>query len=226
MSEHQTKLLGAYVLGVLEGTEWTTVHHHLRACPPCRREADDLRDLENALGEIPPEAFLEGPVPDGDLLLERTLQQVRTQDNRRTWRRRSLWALAAALVGVVALAGGVLLGRDTAPASTTAEAASVTGTMTAKATDPTTGTTMTVAIQPAAGWVRVHATISGAPPGEECRLYVLARDGSRREAGSWLVPPDAPKGTSLDGAALVAPADVMAVQAETFGAQPLVTVPV
>lgn len=223
MSEHQTKLLGAYVLGVLEGNEWTTVQSHLRVCPACRGEAEDLRDLENALGEIPPEAFLEGPVPDGELLLERTLKQVRTEGNRQTWRRRSLWALAAALIGVVALAGGALIGRDTAPV--TAQAAPAAGTMTGTATDVTTGATMTVAIQPAVGWVRVHATVTGVPAGEECRLYVVSRDGSRREAGSWLVPAGAPKGTPLDGAALVAPADVMAVEVETFAGQPLVTVP-
>jgi anti-sigma factor RsiW len=226
MSEHQTELLGAYVLGVLDGDEWTTVRNHLGDCPICRREVDDLRVLEDALGEIPAEAFLEGPVPDGEVLLERTLKHVRKEGNRRARRRRGLWALAAALIGVVALGAGAVLGRDTAPASSTAAAAPAAGSRTGTATDAGTGVTMTVALQPAAGWVRVHATVSGAPAGEQCRLYVVARDGSRREAGSWLVPADAPNGTSLDGAALVAPADVTAVQAETFGAQPLVTVPV
>jgi anti-sigma factor RsiW len=198
MSEHKTELLGAYVLGVLDGEEWTTVQTHLRDCPYCRQEADDLRQLENALGEIPPEAFLDGPPPDGEQLLQRTLKQVRGEGNRRAWLRRTAWALAAALIGVVALGTGAILGRDTAPTGQSA----------------------------ATGWVRVHATVSGAPAGEQCRLYVVAKDGSRREAGSWLVPAKSTNGTSLDGAALVAPADVIAVQAETFAAQPLVTVPV
>jgi anti-sigma factor RsiW len=231
MTEHQTELLGAYVLGVLDGDEWATVRTHLRDCQPCRREVDDLRELEDALGEIPPEAFLDGPATGGEQLLERTLDQVRKEGSRRAWRRRSLWALAAALIGVVALGAGTILGRDTAPAAPATAAGSggqltAAGQLTGTATDASTGVTMTVALQPAAGWVRVHATVSGAPAGEECRLYVVARDGSRREAGSWLVPANAPNGTSLDGAALVAPADVTAVQAETFAAQPLVTVPV
>jgi anti-sigma factor RsiW len=219
MSEHQTELLGAYVLGVLDGDEWTTVQTHLRECPHCHREVEDLRELEDALGEIPPEAFLEGPAPDGDLLLERTLGQVRKEGNRRAWRRRSLWALAAALVGVIALSGGAVLGRETAPSTASSPSAA-----SRTATDAGTGTSMTVALQPAAGWVRVHATISGAPAGEQCRLYVVAQDGSRREAGSWLVPDSG--AATLDGSALVAPADVTAVQVETFAAQPLVTVPI
>jgi hypothetical protein len=82
---------------------------------------------------------------------------------------------------------------------------------------------MSVALTPAAGWVRVHARVGGVPAGEQCRLYVVGRDGSRREAGSWLV---AGGETTLDGTALLDPADVTAVQVETFAGRPLVTVPV
>ena len=77
MSEHETDLLGAYVLGVLDRIEQAAVQAHLDGCPPCRREVEDLRGMEAALGEIPPEAFLDGPPPGGDFLLQNTLREVR-----------------------------------------------------------------------------------------------------------------------------------------------------
>ena len=113
MSEHETDLLGAYVLGVLDLSEQGAVQAHLDGCAPCRREVEDLREMEQALGELPPEAFLAGPPPGGDLLLRRTIDEVRGEHRRQTWRNRSLLAAAAALVLVVALGGGALIGRRT-----------------------------------------------------------------------------------------------------------------
>jgi hypothetical protein len=245
MTGHETELLGAYVLGVLDGQEWADVQTHLAGCAVCRREVDDLREVEAALGEIPPEAFLDGPPPDGELLLQRTLRQVRGERGRQDRRRYVLVAAAVVLVAAASFGGAAVLGRDTAPngpaaapapaasapaptaAAPTASAPTPPGTRTGTATDAGTGATMTVAVAPAAGWVRVHATISGVPPGEQCRLYVVARDGAREPAGSWLVgPAGATAGTTLDSAALMAPADVAAVQAETFAGEILVVVPI
>jgi len=83
---------------------------------------------------------------------------------------------------------------------------------------------MRATVRPAAGWVRVSATVTGVPAGEQCRLFVVARDGSREPAGSWLASSSG--STTLDGAALMAPADVAAVQAETYAGQILVAVPI
>jgi anti-sigma factor RsiW len=218
MSEHGKELLGAYVLGVLDADEHSAVQSHLDDCAACRREVGDLRDLEAALGEIPPEAFLDGPPPDGDFLLQRTLQEVRAESTRRVRFTRAAWALAAAAVVAVALAGGIVVGRAGSPPPV-----ATAGSRTGVATDPTTGATMSVAVRPAAGWVRVHATISGVPPGEQCRLYVVAADGSREPAGSWL---SGSGETSVDGSALMAPAEVTGVQAETYAGEILVAVPI
>jgi RNA polymerase sigma-70 factor (ECF subfamily) len=222
VSEHETALLGAYVLGVLDLEEQGSVRAHLDGCAPCRREVEDLREMEQALGELPPEAFLEGPPPGGDLLLRRTIDEVRREHHRQTWRNRALLATAAALAVVVALGGGAWLGRSTA----TPEAVATTpaGTRTAAVTDAATGVTMSAEVIPAAGWVRVHAVVSGVPAGEQCRLVVVAADGSREQAGSWLAA--ASGTTTVDGAALMAPADVTAVLAETYAGQILVTIPV
>ena len=102
MTGHETEQLGAYALGVLDDDEWAAVHSHVEDCPACRREVGDLREMEERLGEIPPEAFLEGPPPGGDLLLQKTLHQVRDERRGQNRRRRALWTLAASAVAVVA----------------------------------------------------------------------------------------------------------------------------
>ncbi|WP_433301571.1 anti-sigma factor family protein [Actinoplanes sp. CA-030573] len=228
MSEHETELLGAYVLGVLDRQEQDSVRAHLDGCAPCRREVEDLREMEAALGELPPEAFLEGPPPDGELLLHKTLAEVRGQSRRRAWRNRALLTAAAVLVALVALAAGTLIGRGTASSGSPVAAATTTtstpGTRTGSATDTGTGVAMSATVRPAVGWVRVSATVTGVPPGEQCRLFVVAADGSREPAGSWLS--SASGTTTLDGAALMAPAEVAGVQAETYAGQILVAVPI
>jgi hypothetical protein len=70
----------------------------------------------------------------------------------------------------------------------------------------------------------VHATVSGAPAREQCRLYVVSRDGVRREAGSWQVPTAG--GTTLDGSAVASVDDVASVDVETFAGRVLVSVPI
>ncbi|WP_030439932.1 anti-sigma factor [Actinoplanes subtropicus] len=222
MSEHETELLGAYVLGVLEHGEQAAVRAHLDGCAPCRREVEDLRGMEAALGELPPEAFLDGPPPDGDFLLQNTLREVRRISSRQAWRNRALAAAAAVVAVVVALGAGAVVGRGTA--RPVAVAPTVPGARTGAGADAETGVSMSATVRPAAGWVRVSATVTGVPAGEQCRLFVVARDGSREPAGSWLS--SASGSTTLDGAALMAPADVAAVQAETYAGQILVAVPI
>jgi len=223
MSEHETDLLGAYVLGVLDRGEQTAVQAHLDGCPHCRREVDDLRGMEAALGEIPPEAFLDGPPPDGDFLLQNTLREVRRISAREVWRNRALVAAAAVVAVVVALGAGAVVGRGTADTPVAAGPA-VPGSRTGAGLDAGTGVSMSATVRPAAGWVRVSATVTGVPAGEQCRLFVVARDGFREPAGSWLASPSG--STTLDGAALMAPAEVGAVQAETYAGQILVAVPI
>ncbi|MEU3727313.1 zf-HC2 domain-containing protein, partial [Streptomyces sp. NPDC031705] len=75
--EEEPELLGAYVLGVLDEEEVRRVGEHLGDCVRCREEVAALREMERVLGEVPEEAFLDGPPPGGDLLLQRTLRQVR-----------------------------------------------------------------------------------------------------------------------------------------------------
>lgn len=134
MSEHDRSQLGAYALGALEPAEAQAVRDHLTGCTDCRDEVAGFEDLKEVLGEVPPEAFLDGPPPDGELLLQRTLREARatavaaeTAEADETGvsagtrasagtaagatgadpapARRSRWLLAAAAVVVIASAG-------------------------------------------------------------------------------------------------------------------------
>ena len=86
---------------------------------------------------------------------------------------------------------------------------------------------MEVAVTPAAGWVRVSATVGGIPAGEKCVIEVVGRDGSTAVAGSWLVSPAGEAGgTTLNGSALIDPEQVEAVRVVNTAGRQFVTVPV
>jgi RNA polymerase sigma-70 factor (ECF subfamily) len=228
MSEHQTDLLGAYVLGVLEPGEEMGVQRHLDTCEMCRREVGELREMEAALGELPPEAFIEGPPDGADLLLQRTLREMRAETSRENRVRRVLWAAAAVVVVAGVLVGGTVLGRGTAPTGTVAQpapsASEVPGTRHLTGSGPT-GTTMAVAVIPAAGWVRLAASVFEIPAGQKCELVVVAKDGTERVAGSWLVSPAGEaNGTMLTGSALVPVDQVSKVLVRNLTGQTFVSV--
>ncbi|SFK03900.1 anti-sigma factor family protein [Amycolatopsis sacchari] len=222
--EHESRALGAYVLGALDLQEMRAMEQHLASCRRCQAELAELRMAHAALADLPPEALLDGPPEGGDLVLQRTLRRVREESGAQLRKRRTVVGVAAVAVAVALAGGGVALGRTTAP-NGAAQAAAPAGTKTASATDAATGAKMSVSVQPAAGWVRLDASVAGIPRGQKCRLFVVSRDGTREEAGSWLVSEAGEHdGTKLSGAALVAPADVTAVEVENFAGQRYVTV--
>ena len=216
--EHDPGELGALALGLLDPARARAVEQHLATCAACRRDLEDLTAVTDLLGEVPPEALLEGP-PDGDLVLQRTLRQIRTETA--TQRRRRIGArLAAAAAAVAVLAGGGLaLGRLTAPEPVVVAAPTgpVPGSVTLRG-EGVPGVTMTAVVAPAAGWVRVSANVKGIPAGKRCQVLVLTRDGRRELAASWLNSARGEReGTQVDGAAIVAPDQVagVAVQDES-----------
>jgi Putative zinc-finger len=223
--QHGNELLGAYVLGVLDDEQAREVELHVESCAECRTELDDLRAMHDTLGEVPPEAFLDGPPEGGDLLLQRTLRRMRTERSSGLVGRRALTAAAVVVAVAVALGGGVLLGRGNgstpqqgalpAPVPSSSEPTIVPGTKVVSGVQG--GSRITATITPAAGWVTVNASVTGIPAGQRCRIVVVAKNGDREIAGSWLVSPKgAANGTNLDGAALVAPDQVASIQVENF----------
>lgn len=226
--EHDRSQLGAFALGALDPDEERAVHAHVSTCPECQRELADFVSLRQALDQVPPEAFLDGPPNGGDLLLRETLRQVRAAAPEHARRRWSPALVAAAVVALVAvtLGGGVLIGRATAPDTVVADSLPD-GSLLAEATDPATGASATVAVEPRAGWVWVTADIAGVPAGEKCEMVVTADNGDEFVAGSWLVSEQgAARGLELEGAALVAPDDVASVSIRTLDGRTMVTIPV
>lgn len=227
--DHET--LGAFALGGLDQREAHAVQAHVAGCAQCGHEVAEFAQLRRSLDQVPPEAFLDGPPPGGDLLLQKTLRQARAesatpQAARRAW---TGGAVAAAVVVIaLVLGGGILIGRQTAPeqiaqppgTSIPADARQ------ASFTDPQTGASMKVTVIPKAGWVAVDAKVTGVQSGLKCLLRVVPAEGEPVLAGSWLVSDKGEKaGTDLQGTALVAPEDVRSVDVVTADGRTMVSVP-
>ncbi|WNF30696.1 zf-HC2 domain-containing protein [Streptomyces sp. C11-1] len=235
--EHDSELLGAYVLGALDEREVRAVDLHTASCQKCHDELDGLREMESALGEVPPEAFLDGPPEGGDLLLQRTLRQVRDEGAGQTLRRRAVLGAVAAVAAAAVLGSGVLIGQNTgehspvaAPPTPSVTAtppppAKPTGVTIREGRSASTGTEIRLRVTPAADWIRLNTSVVGIPAGERCRLVVIAKDGSREIAGSWLVG-DETKGSNLDGSAAVPMDDVEKVVIENDKGKEYVSVDV
>ncbi len=218
----------ALMLNDLGGDEERAALEHLASCPSCSREVASLRPLEDALRELPPEALLEGPPPDGDLLLQRTLRESRSlsrPESSGTGQRRVLtFAAAAAFVALVAGVSGTVgftlndtpqATQPVPPTPASTSAAEVPGTRYASSLDSGTGARLTVSVQPAAGFVRVNAAVTGIPAGERCRIIVEGLDGTQEVAGSWVVSEKgAAEGAAIDGSAMVDFSNVKAVLIE------------
>ncbi|MFF7415355.1 anti-sigma factor [Streptomyces lydicus] len=236
--QHDSKLLSAYVLGALDDQEAREVAQHVASCEECRKEEAELREMELALGEVPPEAFLGGPPEGGDLLLQRTLRQARTERTSSHRRRSFTVGVAVAASATVVFLGGYLVAdsgssdsvavRPPVTTAPTLPGPAPTGVLLGSATDPATQARMTVKVTPAADWVRVNAAVTGIPAGQHCRLVVVAKDGHREIAGSWVVGrtgTGAGKGADLDGSAATKAGDVKSVSVESESGTRFVTVP-
>jgi hypothetical protein len=248
---HPRDLLGVYGLGALDPAEVREVDDHLATCEECRRELAELTEVRDLLGEVPPEAFLDGPPDDGELLLARVVRAARAEQAiaeldgaatppvargaaapvraRRRWLR-PVAAAAAVAVAAGAFAGGIALGRSSRPSSPPAAQASPSattfpaGTIKINEHDPGTGVGMAVDMVPKVGWVEWFGTFTGVTPGTHCVLVIVTRAGQRVPAGAWIAPKNANVApVSLAGTAIVAPAQVSGLEIDTTDGKPLVT---
>jgi Putative zinc-finger len=226
--------IAGYLLETLSPEERRQAEEHFAGCAECRSEVESLQEWAAALRDIPEAMLLDGPPDDADLLLQRTLRQVRDESSGRRHRRAAVVTGAAAAILAAAVAGGIAVGRSTAPETPplaqpapSAVASTPPGTRVAAATDPSTGARISVTVVPAAGWVRVNATVGGISAGERCRLEVVGRDGTAVLAGSWLVSPAGEaNGTTLNGSALIDPGQVASVRVVNTAGRQYASVPV
>ncbi|BCB77431.1 hypothetical protein GCM10022251_71000 [Phytohabitans flavus] len=239
---HDAQLLGAYVLDTLDPDERRDVDTHLADCEICRADVVELEAVKDVLEDIPPEALLLHGPPDADLVLQRTIRQVREEVREETAgaaRRRWMPAVAAAAVLLAgAVGGGVALGRGTAPdqvaqvpppspAPTATASPLPANTRTGSTVNASNGVRMNAQVVPAAGWVRVNATVAGVPAGENCRLIVVGSGGEREIASGWIVSPAGETGgTNLAGSASVAIDKVVAVEVQNTAGKTFVTLPI
>ena len=216
--------LGVYLAGAMEQREGWALESHLGQCGWCTNELRELQQVTALLEGMPPEVLLDGPPDGGDLLLRRTMRQIRKETGRGRWVVRGV--AAAVMLGVAGLGVGFVYGQQNSPPVIVTSPGSqlVESALSGRAVDPTTGASMAVALLPTAGWVRLSVDVDGIPPGQRCHLVVVAHDGRRETAFSWLTGDPSMDGVPLTGSVLVAPEDVAAVEVQSEDGRTYVSV--
>lgn len=154
--------------------------------------------LRHGAPDLPEEFFLDGPVPDGEELLRRTVATVRRTSARSARIRLSL-LVAATLVACAAFVGtGVAVGRLVGQPHVSIDENYY------STTDLSTGARLSATVTPDGAGTHLSLTVTGLPPGTPCRLTVIGRDGTRVANGSWRIPPDA-SGKPMDTNVWMAP---------------------
>jgi len=217
------EFLGAYAMGLVEDDERAEIEAHLATCEACREEIAQLSGLRGVLDAVPRDAVLDdlaaldaaeqSPAGTDDLLLRRTLRELR-DEARRSRRTRLLGAAAGIIaVGGLAGAGGLVLGQS--GEGTNPPVAAQPPGREGTATDPATGVSMTARITPAGTtWTRLNVSVTGVDPGTLCQIVAVAADGHRDVAGSWVVAqprPGVPR-RGVDGSTAIAPTDLARVE--------------
>lgn len=159
--------LGAYVLRALEPGERAELEQHLRGCPRCTAELEELRALPGLLSRVRPEELRPVAVAPSPELFERLSAAAAPPPRLRA----RTWALVAAAVLALLGAGiGVLWGTGGGDRTVTASAGPVRATVTASSLDD--GSALVV-------------SVAGMRPGEQCSLVAVDTSGDRHPAGTW-----------------------------------------
>jgi hypothetical protein len=227
--EHDQTPLGLHSLGLLDPLEQASVDAHITWCEDCRAEAAELTAVRDLLSDVPPEAFLEGPPENAELLVRRTLRTIRQERGGGRSDRGRFAVVGVAAAVAAAFAVGTLTGHLGGSTANTVAAGSPSGTelpantRTWTAANVSTGVRMSAQVIPESGWVQVRAHFFGVPPGKRCRLIIESRAGDQEVALSWIAPRDQTSaGVALTGAAVVAPDDIGTIKVVTFDGRQLV----
>lgn len=209
--------VGAYALGQLSDAEFRAVDAHLRACPACRADLDEIAPVAGLLGTVrhqlgpdPLTGSGSGPEPplSPELIAEvRAAAGNRSIDTARSRRfSASRWLPLAAASTVVALAAGALgfiAGGAGGGPAVTGEAVAV------RALDP--------GIRAEAGLVahtwgtEVKLIATGFRPGTTYRVTVTSDDGRTVNAGEFIGTGDTQLRCNLNSSVLRADAATVQV---------------
>ena len=195
-----------YLAGTLDEERTRLLERHLETCVQCRDEVVEFHEFQRIVDTV-----VNGPPPDGDLVLQRALRQVRAESAAARRRRGAFLASAASVVAAAALTTGLMVGRS----------GDSLGPVRASATDAGTGAALAVSFAQTSGWSHISAAVSGVPMGERCELVLVGRDGRQTVAAGWKVTSSQ---STVDASALVDPADIASVRLESPAGKRFVTV--
>jgi hypothetical protein len=235
--------LGVYVLGAIEPAERGRLEAHLAACPVCRDELAGLAGMPALLGRVEEEQItqLAGPTDELlDSLLARAASERRRGSLGRLLGGRGMrWTPLAAAASVVllagALVGGMLLGGSMNEGKAPPPQAAPTVTVypkppadpkkeTLRVTSPDGKVEAEMMLTRKKWGTAVELYLSGAPYGDRCRLYAVARDGQRDMLGSWSVAYRHGYG-EYEGSTMFQRGQIFSFEVVTVEGQPLLTIP-
>ncbi|MFD7736067.1 anti-sigma factor family protein [Kitasatospora phosalacinea] len=218
--------LGAHLLGVLEPERAARFAEHLAHCPRCTAEAAELAPTTALLAELAadaaPDALQEAPPdapePEEPAGEERLFGRVAAERRRARVRRLVLAAVAAVLaLGGPAVTWAVVQGSQVASVA-----------QRFSATDPATGVSATVGVDPVVWGSRITLDLGHVPGPQTCELVAVGADGTRQTVATWAVPPTgygATTGLRTEGGSGLPPAEIVRFEVRS-GTSVLVTVPV
>ncbi|MEW2358890.1 zf-HC2 domain-containing protein [Spirillospora sp. NPDC029432] len=226
--------LGVYVLGAIDPGERSRLEAHLEGCPACRDELAGLAGLPALLGRVTERQIeqMAGPPPE---LLDSLLARAARRRRFALWRRppgggRLWWGpgvlAACALVAVGVLTGALFVSaREGAPVAAPAPSISTSaGAERLRASDPGNKVRAEMILYRKKWGTKVELHLSGAPYGESCRFYAVARDGQRDMLGSWHVAYRRGYG-QYAGSTMFQRDQLFSFEIVTLGGQPLLTIP-
>jgi hypothetical protein len=170
--------LGAYALGQLDDGLRRDVEVHLTTCETCPDELAEIGPVVRALRTVDVETFSDtswpGAVPPG--LDERIRQALPRPGGEARWRARLVGAAVTTVAVAAAVVVTAVVVRDD-PGPTVIAVPRV-------ATAP--GVTAAAGLVDHSWGVEVKLRASGLAAGERFRLWVVADDGTSREAGEFV----------------------------------------
>ncbi len=184
--------LGAYALGALPADEALALGEHLRGCPECRRELEELQAVAPMVVRAGAAAAL-GAGSGGAVKRRRV----------------SRWLAAGVAVGATAAA----LGAATVLVGGSAE------TVAFRSTSGWIHAHGTVTYEPRPWGTQLVIRVAGLPAALRCQIWVEGQDGSWQEAGSWR--PVGGGATAVEAPSLLTVSRIDGVALETSQGQEL-----